>query len=485
MRRAAWLPLLLLLALASPPVHADDHVLELEADGQISQLRRADVNGDGVEDLLLGAGREVLVWSGAKGELPEPKPRWRFVLPPTASFVDVAPPGNPGPRLASLGREGFLFVNAQSKAQPGTVGRRDLGWSDRERVTFLELYQEGGGLLLPTPTGFELVREGRETVRFPVDIDATVSEAGPFLEDTTDVLISHPQVVLGARPWAGTIGPSPTLWALSGTSLVAQTGDMRTTYDVSFLPGDGDRRLLDLDGDARPDLVHRTSTNFEASYVFFQTPEAKPGADGKPPTKAQRPGPANTVLRLSGHPIEHDFVDLNADGRLDFVATTIEIDGKNTVAALTSGTVRAQTRAFLNRAGTPGATRWFASEPDANVTSEVGVRILFTYAGQIDVQRQLTIVVDGDYDGDGLLDLLIRTGPKTLTIWPGTKQGGWAAEGREIAIPPLGAYANIEGYAYDADGDGKDEVFLLYRAVHRDGTGTETRERLFLVSPAK
>ena len=32
----------------------------------------------------------------------------------------------------------------------------------------------------------------------------------------------------------------------------------------------------------------------------------------------------------------------------------------------------------------------------------------------------------------------------------------------------------------DVDGDGKDEVFLLYRAVHRDGSGTEKRERLFL-----
>ncbi len=349
----------------------------------------------------------------------------------------------------------------------------------------MDLFRDDGVKLLPTNHGFELHGPNRSTVKMAVEIDAHITEAGPFLEDTTDVVIAYPEVLLGAGPTSAKGDAGKTLWALSGSALVAQTSRTRTTYDLSFLPRDGDRRILDLDADGRPDVIHRSSTNFEGSYVFFRTPAAKPDADGKAPKAGPRPSPANTVLRLAGNQSGHDFVDLNADGRLDFVVTTIDVDGKNTIGALTSGKVTAKTRAFLNRSGDADAKRWFASEPDATVSSEVGVRIRFTYAGQIDVQRQLTIIVDGDYDGDGLLDLAIRTGPETLTIWPGRKDGGWAKEGKETAIPPLGAYADIEGYAYDADGDGKDEVFLVYRVEHRDGSRTEARERLFLVSPSR
>ena len=80
------------------------------------------------------------------------------------------------------------------------------------------------------------------------------------------------------------------------------------------------------------------------------------------------------------------------------------------------------------------------------------------------MKRSLTIVVDGDYDGDGLADLVIRTGPAMLRIRRGLAKGVWEPEGRDVAIPGIGDHTNIEAYAVDTDGNGRDELLLIYRS---------------------
>ena len=100
----------------------------------------------------------------------------------------------------------------------------------------------------------------------------------------------------------------------------------------------------------------------------------------------------------------------------------------------------------------------------AIVESDIGVRILFTFSGSIEVKRSFTILTTADLDGDGRKDLVIRTGPDTLSVYRGTADGVWSATATSIAIPAMGASPDIEGYAGDLDGDGKDDIVLLYRA---------------------
>ena len=105
-----------------------------------------------------------------------------------------------------------------------------------------------------------------------------------------------------------------------------------------------------------------------------------------------------------------------------------------------------------------------AGTPDAEVDSPIGVRLRFTYAGAIEVKRSFTIVTTADLDGDGRKDLVIRTAPDTLSVHRGTASGVWEKEPALVPIPPMGTSPDVEGYAADLTGDGKDDLVLLYRA---------------------
>lgn len=482
-RRLLPVVLALLFIGADPmPASAEPTILELEAPGHATQLLREDVNGDGIVDLMLGHGRTIAIWSGAKGKLPSAKPTWTHTLAPDESIVDVviAVRGDL-PTLFTLGADTHRTIRLDGKFRgPGFLGGWILPWADAEQACFVDLLRPlGAAYVIPTSSGFDIVT-GDERWSLELPLDAQVTSAGPFVEDTTDVLIAHPHVELGAaaRPQGQ---DTLTAWVLTGAALRAQSHATRTDYDLSFLPEDGERIIVDLDGDDRPDVLHKSTTNEQGRYGFFRTKPVEKNADGSWPEVGPTHSPANCVIDLPGYQFDPEFVDLDGDGRKDLVLTTIDIDGTSIVSAIVSGKVRARTRAFLNQSAY-GGDRWFAQEPSSVVESEAGIKILFTYAGTFDVRRALTLVVDGDYDGDGRKDLAIRTGPETLSIWPG-KAGGWATEARTVKIPAIGAYVDIEAYAYDADGDKKDELLLVYRTAHEPERRSQGKERLILLSP--
>jgi hypothetical protein len=458
-----------LLALLLAPKRgagAEERSVLLTGPSKVQGLLRADVDGDGVLDLLVLEGRSVWLWRGRSGALPAPSGR-TVVLPDDVSAVDVAG----GERLLVLGTSGARLVDASGRdapsppsgeTEPGARPGETLAWRDAERATFADLVR-GDRWLLPTSQGWRLAPPGGDdATTFEVEPLRHVASAGPFLEDSAAVTWAWPEVLEGA---------GGSLWAVSGNRLLGRTGAGTTAYDLSFLPGGGERRLADLDADGVPDVIHGEGTNQELRVAFFRTPPPPEGGgrggDLKPPL---------ATLHLTGFPIDPRTLDLDGDGRPDFVVTTIEIDTKNVLLAVTKGIVTASTRAFLNRRSGPSAPL-FASEPDATVTSDIGVRIRFGYAGNFEIQRSFTIVVDGDYDGDGRKDLLIRTAPAEMTLRRGVKGGVWEEEGRRLEIPAPGASADLEGFAADLDGDRKDEVVLLYRGPPGG------KDRIFVVRP--
>jgi hypothetical protein len=428
-----------------------------------------DVDGDGLKDVLLLQERRIWIYPGRREALPERTARWTLDLPPDVSFVDAAPASEEDGRgLLVLGREGLRRLPLDGSAEvPVAVGDAGaaLAWVDREKASFADL--EGGGrFLIPTATGWRFLGGpfGRQRTELEVPFHRELEAPGGFLQDTGRVIIARPEVWVNHGPPRGAAPDSDfVLWTLTGRELVAHWGGSRMRYDASFLPATGDRLLRDLDDDGAPEVIHRDGTNQESTFAFFRP--ASPSLDeGRLPPRGPSLRPPAVVLRLSGYVLDPDYVDLDGDGRLDFVVTTIAIDGRNTFRAL-GGKVTAATRAFLNRSRS-GDGPLFPQIPDADVASDIGVAIRFSPAGNIDVTRSFTILTTGDFDGDGLKELAIRNGPDSLLVRRGTKDGVWQTEGREIAIPPLGDSPDLEGYPVDLSGDGTDELVLHYTRAH-------------------
>jgi hypothetical protein len=477
MRRVTASLLALLLVVSGVARAEPQGAVELAAPRDVEGLLLADANGDGLRDLLLLEGRALMVYLARKGELPGPKPDFGYAVPEDVSFVDAAPLPEGGARagLVLVGRAGYRRLDLAAGTEtplPAVFGA--LAWADAGKATFARFAGPDGSLLVPTVSGWHLVRGGEPPVALELPLDRHVRPPGDFLEDAAEVTVARPHVLVGPPPVGAAPDAPPTLWALAGRELLAICGAARTRFDLSFLPAEGERRLLDLDGDGAPEVIHKQGTNQEGTYAFFR-PRTPALDKGQLPATGPDLRPPVSVVRLTGFQLPPEFVDLDGDGRLDFVITTIAIDARNTLRAL-GGKVTASTKAFLNkeRAGGQG---FFATAPDADITSDIGVAIRFSQEGNIDVRRSFTIVVSGDYDGDGRKDLAIRTAPDTLTVHRGVESGVWSAEGVDVAIPPLEDSPDLEGHPADLAGDGKDELVLLYRHGH------EGHDRLRVIRP--
>jgi hypothetical protein len=350
----------------------------------------------------------------------------------------------------------------------------DVPWTDARRAHVTD-FVRGTALFLPTATGLRWIPDwiGARGTGYDVPLAPRrkVTPAGPFLEDRTTVSFAWPSP-FALTSWDGAGGkPAAFFVGTDGVhAFVPEGSGLRDlVYPTEFLPpttGTQERRrvLVDLEGDGVPDLVQETTTNNSGEYAFFRTPAPKVPPPAAGPLVAGDLRPARGLVRLTGFQLPAEYVDLDGDGRTDFVVTTIEIDGSNVMRAVTKKVVTARTRAFLNRSKGKPEDDFFLAKPDVERSSEIGVRLLFTFSGSIEVQRSFTILAGADLDGDRRKDLVIRTAPDALTVWPSTADGVWAGTPRTIAVPAVGSSPDVEGYVGDLSGDGRDDLVLVYRA---------------------
>ena len=457
-RRAALLALAALLLLGEAT--GAPAVLELEGITAIDGLQIEDVDGDTIADLLVLQGRALSVWRGRKGRMPAAQPTWQRALPADVSFVDALRGDRPAVLTAGAGGVEMLALDGSQPDRMDIYAQDPLAWKDAARAVFADLGRRAG-VLLPSAQGWVFRPREGGSVQLPLTPYRDVQSPGPFLEDTCTIVQALPEVFVGAA--APAESKAAALWAIDGRTLVAQTADGRVTYDLSFLGAEAgaafDQTLVDLDGDERPDVLHRIHTNRETRYGFFRTRPVSEDTTAGPSHK-----PATSAIFLSGFQLDPDLVDLDGDGLKDLVVTSMQINAPNMLGALTSGRVTAETRAFLNR-WKQGKGVFFDAEPDAVVRSQIGVAVQFNYAGNIEVVRSFTILLGGDFDGDGRKDLAIRTGPDELTIRRGAAAGVWVEEkdALVVKIPPKADHPDVDGYTADLDGDGKDELVLVYR----------------------
>ncbi|MGE0191029.1 MAG: FG-GAP repeat domain-containing protein [Planctomycetota bacterium] len=450
-RRRGWSWVTLALALAARPARAEERAaFRVELDAPLVALRVEDADGDGVDDLVtLDAKRTLSVWRGRHEGGPVPTPTWRHTLDEGVAFVALEAGASPA-GYVTLGTTGARRHGWDDPTPRPVEGASALTWSSQAGALLADLSLPEVGLLLPTPSGWRVERPGSEPWFVSARPARRVAPAGPFLEDRLTLTTAWSTPFLGRTP--GDADGAALYW-IEGTTLEARSPSGQPwSWDLGPLPIGTIRTLRDLDGDRRPEVIERAGTNQESHYAL-----ARPVVrDGK--TALETLG----GFRLAGFQLDPEWVDVNRDGRLDVVITTIPIHGSNILRTITAGRVTAWHNAYLQRA--PGGPSAFPAEPDGVVPSDVEVNIRFTYAGTIEVERALTLVVDADGDGDGHVDLLCREGDAVLRWHRGSAAGVWTTEGQAVSIPPRGDSPDVPAYAGDLDGDGHDDVVLVYRA---------------------
>jgi hypothetical protein len=457
--------------------------VELTLPASVSGLRVMDADGDGIADVLVSVGRDVLGWRGIKGGLPAAEPTWTWHVPAAATFVSPGAAIDVGRRgdepqtptlLALAGSQALRLAPGLPPAvEEGLVA--DVPWSDPNKAVLTD-FVRGRSLIFPAANGYRWVPDWKaaRATAFALHVPPSrkLTPPGPFVEDAALLETTWPSPVVvppGAAAEKGAVvalGEDGIHAFVRGASTGAADAaesvrDVRAATDA--LPRADLTRdvLVDLDSDGFPDLVREATTNDSGVYAFLTWPAPSRAPSG-PSTGPDATLTLRTVLRLKGFQIQPDYVDLDGDGRLDFVVTTIDIDANNVMRAVMKGRVAARTRAFLNR-GARGDGDLYSATPDAEIESEIQVRVLFTFSGAIDVQRSFTILATADLDGDGRKDLAIRTPEGTMKIHRGAASGVWAKEPTAFAIPPVGKSPDVEGYVGELTGDKKDDLVLLYR----------------------
>lgn len=478
--RTAWVAWAAAAAV-SPTVRAADlglRRIEMKPEGRPDSVLTHDLDGDGLGDLLLRDRRRVSVFF-LRPDGPPSTPDLAFDLPDDAVFVDLSDvDGDGAGDLALMTPEGVKVVRFTGREASAAsrfealcrddlvlrpVPAADVRWSD----VLFDIDGEGGeDALLATDEGYRVFLRGAVDGGFRPGGLVPVAPVGSIdLSPRSDLgvvsqTLEMPRVFTGdvegdGRPELLTfdgrvvrVFARPPDDAPDGAWLLL---DERALYDTEVsLPEEYlSSRLIevaDLDGDGRAGLM--VVRSMEGALDFFATSDAGRFAERR-------------TLQLEGWILPPDLIDLDGDGRVDLVAPTVEEIGYLKLAKIfVSQGFQMRFWTFKNR---PGVR--FARTPDE--VREITVPLKYdTSGGRASVEYQAFHSFDGDFDGDGVHDFVVKTGADVLGVFRGTSDGAFSAEPDVmIEIPDASAHLSVEEYLFDLDRDGRCDLLLHYRGA--------------------
>lgn len=473
------------------PLRLDRFVIETH--GKVTDVLVEDLDGDGKKDLLLVMGREVRVhFQRPDGSFPAEADQ-RFRLDPRAAIFDVGDVRGEGKKDVVFVREDGVYSYVLKPGEkPGDLPFFELrprkliaaptilrqpGEDEARRKEFLRDVDADGKLdvIVPERSGFGIYRglgdgkfADRQALPSPPTavvqlgheqvssrVSASYYFANPKLADFD--ADGRPEVVLAQDPWL-------QVWKTALDGKLAAAPSFRTEIPgVKAFSMDAERPfeldftmplvLQDLNHDGRVDAA-LTHVGSGTTRIFMNGPD--PAAAFKTPTR---------VVRAKGVTFLALFVDLDGDGLDDMVLPRMDKIGIwSILKAIVTRAVPVEAQFFYQRkTGEP-----YPEEPDFTRTFDIPISIHAKGEG-LDVGTSLIASIDGDFDGDGVKDLIYRTDATTLAIYGGLRDRKGLTESpiTELEIPSTDDYRFVLPQVEDLNKDGRADIVLRYQSWDR------------------
>jgi hypothetical protein len=466
--------LLLVLALnvrGAGPVVLSPRVITLPASAGMPRF--ADVDGDGRADLLvIDVGEKTLLnyhqrpggFAGAPDQVIPLPPQTLWVAP---CDVDA----HPGLELLMSTAAGLVYSRQEaglfeSEWRPLIQGRQVFTNFDYPILTLLTTNNAGTNDLIPVISARQALPYHRNS--------AYEWSPGPPLSLKAEKAGWSVSLEPWDSPWA--LGPNPAHRLSAHQSFRARPDQRRDQEPeneairklIEEMKKTGKGQVpqierMDVDGDGREDLVLWQLTGnlgFKTDIcIFLSTLRSTATEDGRG-ANGQLPEQPTQVLRCRGFPIPlgstrqwSPLHDLNGDGICELVLLEFKPDilsANGVVETFLSHGIDWVLTIRTFHGGT------FSGSPDASVQVK-GILPAEVLGGW-------TFFIDGDFNGDGRLDFLVRRTETQWNIYFSTTDGRWFAPHPEMTFDaPAKGYMEIK----DLNGDGLSDVIWREPDEHR------------------